>query len=410
MSGQGKNKLIAYIEHTKQRLSKLSEGDEPVEDEQLKTIFSSVVNSIKRLSAAAPAELRTQLKEALQSNGCLDAEGGITTDSGIPALEAGLGAALEVLGAPQEDHSDDPPRPFVPHEEEEKPRPVVDIEPGDETETLVGVVNRLWEIEEPYRLKVGTDIELSVQHQADFDPLSADGRTVTDRATEPLFAKVDRSKFGRLDRAFMALLDNYERESDKRESLNAEERAEMDKFLDLLDDSPHMRYVHKVLVKWDLAPSKLRDWMAQVYDAWFTNYYGGRTSGFEHVFVGEEKVNRETGKSEIIGLHNWIQFAREEARGNMNYLGYAHRGPADGTMITVKFAWVDDDPEIEVKTCSTFLVGSSIAFDFALASLIFFGGKDGDKPWVKFGDRDAAIQLYKVKDRMGEYVRTVYVE
>jgi len=410
MSGQGKNKLVAYIENVKQRVSKLSEGSEPLEDEKLRTIFSSVVSSIKRLSAGAPQELRTQLKEALQGSGCLDADGGVTPDGGILALQEGLEAASGVLGAPQEDDSDDPPRPFEPHEEEENPRPAVDIEPGDETETLVGVVNRLWEIEEPYRLKVGSDIELSLQHQADFDPLSTDGCTVTDRATEPLFAKVDRSKFSRLDRAFMALLDNYQREGDKRESVNAEERAELDKFMDLLDDSPHMRYVHKVLVKWNLAPSKLRDWMAQVYDAWFSNYYGGKSSGFEHVFVGEEKVNRETGKSEIIGLHNWIQVAREEARGNMNYLGYAHRGAADGTLITVKFAWLDDDPEIEVKTCSTFLVGSSIAFDFALASLIFFGGKDGDKPWVKFGDHDAAIQLYKVSDRMGDYVRTVYVE
>lgn len=410
MSGQGKNKLIAYIENIKQRLSKLNEGGEPLEDEKIHNIFTSVVSSIKRLSAGGPQELRTQLKEVLQSSGCLDADGAATPDAGLPALEASLQAILESLGAAQEDDSDDPPKPFVPHEEEENPRPAVDIEPGDETETLAGVVNRLWEIEEPHRLKVGTDIELSLQHQADFNPLSADGRTLTDRATEPLFAKVDRSKFSRLDRAFMALLDNYQREADKREAVNAEERAEMDKFIDLLDDSPHMRYVHKVLVKWGLAPTKLRDWMAQVYDAWFTNYYGGKSSGFEHVFVGEEKVNRDTGRSEIIGLHNWIQFAREEARGNMNYLGYAHKGPADGTLITVKFAWVDDDPEVEVKTCSTFLVGTSVAFDFALASLVFFGGKDGDKPWVKFGGHDAAIQLYKVKDHMGEYVRSVYVE
>jgi len=408
MSGKGKNKLIAYCQLTKSRLEKLGEAGD-VDDDAAGNIVVSVVTSILRLSSRAPEDLREQLRSALETCGCLDGRAPNPT-SGVEGLSTALDAVLEVLGVPQEDDDEEPPAPFEPEGEGEDERMQVDVEPGEEAETLAGAVDRLWEIEQPFRLQVGTDVVLNVQHRADFDPVGEDPRTVTDRATEPLFAFVDRSKFSRVDKAFMALLDNYEREGDVKENVSAEERGELDRFMDLLDDTPHMRYVHKVLVKWDLAPPKLRDFMAQVYDAWFTNYYRGTSSGFEHVFVGEEKKNKRSGRSEIIGLHNWIQFAREEARGNMNYLGYAHKGPADGAMVTVRFAWLDDDPEVEVKPCSTFLVGSSIAFEFSLACLVFFGGQDGDKPWVKLGEHDVAVQLYKVRDRFGEYVRSVYLE
>ena len=40
------------------------------------------------------------------------------------------------------------------------------------------------------------------------------------------------------------------------------------------------------------------------------------SSGFEHVFVGEEK------DGVIVGLHNWIQIYLEEKKGNLNYMGY----------------------------------------------------------------------------------------
>merc|ERR1712224_1190103 len=101
-----------------------------------------------------------------------------------------------------------------------------------------------------------------------------------------------------------------------------------------------------------------------------------------------------------------MQFYREEQRGNINYLGYSHRGPADGCMISVTFAWEDD---AAVKPVSTFFVGTSIAFEFSLATLVFFGGKDGDCPWISVGGHDCAIQLYKATNRLGTYVRSVYI-
>ena len=45
------------------------------------------------------------------------------------------------------------------------------------------------------------------------------------------------------------------------------------------------------------------------------------SSGFEHVFVGEEK------DGVIVGLHNWIQMYQEEKKGNFNYMGYIKPKP-----------------------------------------------------------------------------------
>ena len=41
------------------------------------------------------------------------------------------------------------------------------------------------------------------------------------------------------------------------------------------------------------------------------------SSGFEHVFVGETR-----GDKEVIGFHNWIQFYLQEKVGNVDYKGF----------------------------------------------------------------------------------------
>ena len=47
------------------------------------------------------------------------------------------------------------------------------------------------------------------------------------------------------------------------------------------------------------------------------------SSGFEHVFVGEEKDGK------ITGLHNWVQYYLEEAKGNIDYLGWSGKRDSD---------------------------------------------------------------------------------
>ena len=49
----------------------------------------------------------------------------------------------------------------------------------------------------------------------------------------------------------------------------------------------------------------------------FLPFRGVDSSGFEHVFVGETR-----GDKEVIGFHNWIQFYLQEKIGNVDYKGF----------------------------------------------------------------------------------------
>ena len=112
----------------------------------------------------------------------------------------------------------------------------------------------------------------------------------------------------------------------------------------------------------------------------FTPYRRWRpndSSGFEHVFVGEES------RGKIIGLHNWIQVYLEEKKGNIDYLGWTGRQDKhdDGvTLATIKFAWADDKPgHVTIKPVSTILVGATPEFEVAALSLAFLcGEQEGD--------------------------------
>ena len=98
----------------------------------------------------------------------------------------------------------------------------------------------------------------------------------------------------------------------------------------------------------------MNDFQNVIYDCWFAPYRrvkNNDSSGFEHVFVGEEK----SGK--ITGLHNWIQYYIEEKKGNIDYLGWVGKQDQDNgddvNLVSVAFAWADDDPETETKPMST---------------------------------------------------------
>jgi len=232
-----------------------------------------------------------------------------------------------------------------------------------------------------------------------------------------LFESVNEEKLNTpLTNAFLALLDNYERETSKAEEVTDEERREMNTFLVLMSKTPHFRYVHKVLVAWDKADESMDDFLSNVYTAWFSCYRLGKkgpvaSSGFEHVFVGEEKYDHKRHKSVISGFHNWIQFYTEEQRGNVNYLGYVGHSEDDDLVVSARFLWDDDDPGSEGKSVSTFLVGTSIAFEFSMATLCFFAleGDDCNRP-LEIGGHKLKVQAYKYHSRLGTHLRTVFLE
>ena len=134
------------------------------------------------------------------------------------------------------------------------------------------------------------------------------------------------------------------------------------------------------------------------------------SSGFEHVFVGEES------RGSITGLHNWIQFYLEEKKGLVNYLGWTGKQDKhahdDVHVVTVKFAWEDDDPDLEVKPCSTMLCGSTIEFEVAALSLAFLAGNQNGDNSVKLGDEKLRVVCHPhaKRARFGAHVGTAYFE
>lgn len=60
---------------------------------------------------------------------------------------------------------------------------------------------------------------------------------------------------------------------------------------------------------------------------WFNLFSRGQgkigSSGFEHVFMAELKS--VPSGTEVVGLHNWIFYSKEESSGKANYAGYLNK-------------------------------------------------------------------------------------
>jgi len=192
-----------------------------------------------------------------------------------------------------------------------------------------------------------------------------------DRARTTLFTKVDEEKvFAKPTyEAFRALLDNYEIETGEQETVTKEEFKENVFFIDLIMETPCMKICFNHLVSKEKVPDDLNEFKKLLYRIWFTPYRRTKfdkdfdSSGFEHVFVGENKQGK------VIGFHNWIQLYLQEKRGNIDYRGHFRRGTSDEEsprMLTCQFTW----NKSTAKPIGSTFVGTSPEFEFALYSLI----------------------------------------
>ncbi|XP_078120516.1 uridylate-specific endoribonuclease C-like isoform X2 [Sander vitreus] len=135
--------------------------------------------------------------------------------------------------------------------------------------------------------------------------------------------------------------------------------------------SRHIYCAHKYLVRKGQSQSDPGQFKKQLYDIWFRLYHrdrsGGEDScGFEHVFVGETKFDRE-----IMGLHNWIQFYLQEKHNHIDYKGYKAREgkdtpDEDDHVLNLQFSWKG-----LVKPIGGSFIGVSPEFEVALFTIIF---------------------------------------
>mmetsp|Transcript_7254 Transcript_7254/g.22122 ORF Transcript_7254/g.22122 Transcript_7254/m.22122 type:complete len:339 (+) Transcript_7254:13-1029(+) len=251
------------------------------------------------------------------------------------------------------------------------------------------------------KLRAGVEYELDLQGYAT--------RRVGDHARRPLFKFVSEEALSRPTfAAFVKLLDNYEREVGKKERVTSAEKAEESAFLDAVLETEVMRYCHAYLCAKRAAPSSRERFKALLGSLWFQLYVttkGGPpdSSGFEHVFVGEERTD------EIVGMHNWIQLYVEERKGYLDYYGYVardkRRPPEEQPALSLQFAWTDAaDGSVDAKSETTSLLGTSPELELALFTLAALAGgkhnpatrlehgKEITQFTIEFGD-DAALEL-----------------
>lgn len=144
--------------------------------------------------------------------------------------------------------------------------------------------------------------------------------SVKDDAPEPLLAVKEEAWSIPTVRAVLNLHDNYELDVRTKEEVSSEERREEDTFLDLALEGEVMKATMKFLADKGYVPNDAYEFKDMLKRMWFSQFKrmegDASSSGFETVFLAEKF------DSEIIGLHNWIYYAKMETSGKLNYLGY----------------------------------------------------------------------------------------
>jgi poly(U)-specific endoribonuclease len=380
----------------------LQDGSPEEDFQELVWWAKGMARNLRSTAARAPQEVKTGIMQGLAPAWDLrtDRPG---PDLSAEQLREALASLLSTVLAAEE-------------EEEEASAGGDEVAPVNlASMTLQDAVTHLWNVDKGQRLEWGdTGFTFDLQSKG----------YGTDKCATPLFSWVNTQHpfwASPVTLAFVSLLDNYEREVTANESTSREEKQEIERFLDALGETAIMRFCLAWLRKHGIDPRcaklhSMADFKHVLYDLWFAPYRRGSgyngSSGFEHVFVGEEK----NGK--ISGLHNWVQFYLEEKKGAINYLGWKGKQDSDYSddvnLVTVKFSWEDDDRDgaaAEEKLMSTILCGSTVELEIAMLTLAFLGGNQqgGNRLWL--GNEEVNIVCYGQRVRYGPpKVGTAYLE
>ena len=277
-----------------------------------------------------------------------------------------------------------------------------DLAPSSsELKDLSEACDALWDLDEELRLVPGRDYRIDLQRTTGGGRDAAPGR---------LFTWVDDTKLNSTSvfATFVSLLDNYEFEPGKSERTDVNERREISEFLDACLETGCMNYVYKWLVfNGRFVGNYKTAFKNKLEQLWFDGYSrqsrnrrrSEDSSAFEHVFVGEHKRDRNTGRISVIGMHNWLAFLTFERSGSWNYFGFKRPRGRRGRnardfeseqVLTLVFEWHG-----ELKPVSTCFMGTSPSFELALYTLAFMsdGGSEKTIP-AELGPYRVGIQCY----------------
>ncbi|XP_045138291.1 poly(U)-specific endoribonuclease-like [Portunus trituberculatus] len=199
-----------------------------------------------------------------------------------------------------------------------------------------------------------------------------------DLAPGPLFVSVPESV---LSGPTIALLrkvqDNYIPSVYQAEVQDANEIAEQNAFLDAIMNTEVMKLAETFLHSKNLLTGSLRD---KLDEMWFTLYkrkHDQSSSGFEHVFVGEQD-------GDVSGFHNWVNFQKEEAEGDLDYYSWMDSVTfgTKGEVLMNRYNW-----EGHMKKIGSMFIGTSPELEMATYTVCFLARPDSLCPVQMFSQQ-----------------------
>lgn len=214
--------------------------------------------------------------------------------------------------------------------------------------------------------------------------------STTDDAPEPLLTVKDEAYEIPTVKAVLALHDKYELDVRKKEAVTSEARKEQSELLDKILETDVMKATMKFLADKGYIEDdeyEFKDSMKRIWFSQFKRIDGdASSSGFETVFLAEQF------DSDIIGLHNWIYYAKQEAEKKLNYLGYVNEAKLGDKGAVLK---VRSSLNGIVQPVTTVFVGTSPELEFALYTMCFFTRPNNPCP-VSLGGTDFTVYASRV--------------
>jgi len=254
-----------------------------------------------------------------------------------------------------------------------------------------------------------------------------------DLAPHPLFHKVNKTRLREpIYSALINLFDNYIADHQLLENYSQQETEEIEHFISLiLSTQPiNLAYIYiSQNLKYAMTLNEFKEQLRLIWFEPFTNYFSGEVlsfcSGFEHIFVGEAKLNSDKTKGEIIGYHNWVKFYLDESQERVNYLGTNYKIPTVSQLLSPHIIALKMTGKLKnekansttklYKEKGSFFVGSSPECEIALATVVYFDSLQKNKfqyvcsTLINTERYDLIINREITKDnKLGQHIRSFY--
>lgn len=201
-----------------------------------------------------------------------------------------------------------------------------------------------------------------------------------------------------------ALFNNYELDTSVNEHSTAMEKTEENDFIDEMLKTNVMRALMQYLQTKDVVNADPKTHKDLLKTIWFTMYSRGQgkigSSGFEHVFLAENKNNT------IIGLHNWIYMYEMEKEGRVDYKGWIRKVDlgTKGSVVKLRFAYDGLN-----KPVNGVFLGTTPELEIALYTLCFATFPDKDCLVASNGN-EFKIKTYTFRYRGKTVIGSAYPE